>query len=179
MQKIMIFGGPGSGKPTLARRLGALLDLPVVHMDQIYWLPGWVERPKSEVMQMAKTAADGDAWVLDGNHSRSMDYRAERADMLVFLDVSHTLRSWRVLMRTARGYGQTRPDMGQDCPERFDWEFLKFSWTYNRISRPARLAFAQRWADCKPVHILRRKADIEAFVSTLVADSTGRHAISG
>lgn len=167
MKRIMIFGGPGSGKSTLARQLGTLLDLPVVHMDQVYWLPGWVERPKAQVMQMALAAADGEAWVFDGNHGRSMGYRAERADMLVFLDMPQMLRTWRVLWRSALSYGRTRPDMGQGCPERFDAEFLRFSWNYGRNSRPDRLKFAQDWAGRKPVHILRSRAQVDRFIASL------------
>lgn len=173
MKRIMIFGGPGSGKSTLARRLGAALDLPVVHMDQVYWLPGWVERPKPEVMEMALAAADRSAWVFDGNHSRSMAYRAERADMLVFLDMPQMLRTWRVLWRSARSYGRTRPDMGPGCPERFDWEFLKFSWSYGRKSRPHRLQFAEDWSARKPVHILRSRAEVDRFVASLIAEQRG------
>ncbi len=47
MQRIAILGCSGGGKSTLARALGEALDLPVVHLDQLYWLPGWVERDKA------------------------------------------------------------------------------------------------------------------------------------
>lgn len=44
MQRVMIVGGPGSGKSTLTRSVGAKLKLPVFHMDQIHWQENWVER---------------------------------------------------------------------------------------------------------------------------------------
>jgi adenylate kinase family enzyme len=39
--RLWIVGPPGSGKSILADRLGALLSCPVVHLDEIHWLPGW------------------------------------------------------------------------------------------------------------------------------------------
>ena len=43
--KIAILGTSGSGKSTLAKRLGERYGLPVLHMDTVHFLPGWVERP--------------------------------------------------------------------------------------------------------------------------------------
>ena len=49
----MIVGQPGSGKSTLARLMGEKTDLPVIHVDRIHHLPGWVERPREEKIAMA------------------------------------------------------------------------------------------------------------------------------
>ena len=46
--KIAILGTSGSGKSTLAKRLGERYGLPVLHMDTVHFLPGWVERPFEE-----------------------------------------------------------------------------------------------------------------------------------
>ena len=47
MERIIIIGKPGSGKSTLALKLGKKLDLPVVHIDKIYWTEGWVKKNKA------------------------------------------------------------------------------------------------------------------------------------
>ena len=41
MERILIIGCGGAGKSTLARRLGEKTGLPVVHLDKLYWRPGW------------------------------------------------------------------------------------------------------------------------------------------
>ena len=43
-----MIGCGGAGKSTLARRLGELTGLPVVHLDALYWRPGWVPTPDDE-----------------------------------------------------------------------------------------------------------------------------------
>lgn len=30
--------------------------------------------------------------------------------------------------------------MGEGCPERFDWEFMKFIWNFNKNNRPGLIA---------------------------------------
>ncbi|MBT3141722.1 AAA family ATPase [Phaeobacter gallaeciensis] len=172
MQRIMVIGGPGSGKSTLARVLGTRLDLPVVHMDPIYWLGDWVERSKDDAMQMARAAADQPAWVFEGNHSSSMEYRAERAEMIIFLDMPRPLRLWRVFWRSIRYWGQTRPDMGPNCPERFDADFLKFCWNYDNDGRLRALSFVDDWRAKRLVHVLRSRSKVSLFVDTLSAKNT-------
>jgi len=54
MDKIVIIGSPGAGKSTLARDLGFLLQINVVHLDRIFWKPGWKEKPRDariEILQ--------------------------------------------------------------------------------------------------------------------------------
>ena len=39
--KIIIIGSGGSGKSTFAKKLGAVIGLPVIHLDNEFWQPGW------------------------------------------------------------------------------------------------------------------------------------------
>ena len=48
MRRVLVIGSGGAGKSTFARRLGELLELEVIHLDSLYWSPGWVEMPKAE-----------------------------------------------------------------------------------------------------------------------------------
>lgn len=40
-RRIAVIGFSGSGKSTLAIRLGSILGVPPVHLDSLFWLPGW------------------------------------------------------------------------------------------------------------------------------------------
>ncbi|WP_343313934.1 hypothetical protein AAIB41_01925 [Brucella sp. BE17] len=112
IKRIMIFGGPGSGKSTLARNLGDITGLPVVHIDTLYWKPGWVMRAREEVGRLTNAVADKEKWIFEGNHSETMHYRASRADMLVFLDLSTPLRLSRIIARILKTPGTHPPRYG-------------------------------------------------------------------
>jgi adenylate kinase family enzyme len=129
MKRVMIVGGPGSGKSTFACQLGEQSGLPVVHMDHIHWKPGWEERSRDEKDRMTHEVHMQDEWIFEGGHSRTYDERVARADTFVWLDVPILLRVYRVLKRLFAYYGRGRPDLPEGCPERFSWqtvEFLRF-----------------------------------------------------
>ena len=132
--RIMIIGSPGSGKSTLARRLGQKLGLPVFHMDRdVFWLPGWTERPHEDRLANINRIVDQEAWVFEGFNSSTFHIRGARADMLIWLDFPLGLRLVRVIRRAVLGRGQVRADLAADCPERLDmlpgfiWYILRTS----------------------------------------------------
>lgn len=112
-------------------------------------------------------AADKDTWVFDGNYSRAMAPRLERADTIVYLDASPWLRMWRVLKRRIQFHGKTRPDLGEDCPERMDWEFFMWCWNYERKRAPRQREKVKAWAKTKTVVHLKSRRDVRQFLATL------------
>lgn len=161
----MILGGAGSGKSTLACILARRLDIPVVHVDKMYWSPGWVARPRDETDSLARAAADGAAWVFDGNHLRSAAYRAARAELIVFIDLPASLRLWRSLRRVLRHRGETRPDMAEACPEQWpDRDFLRFILGYGADGRLRTLAFLDDWRGRVEVVHLETRGAVRAFL---------------
>jgi len=135
MRRVMIIGQPGSGKSTLAREIGAIAHLPVFHIDHIHYRPGCVERPSAEKDALCAEVHARETWVFEGGHSSTWPERLARADTLIWLDVGLPLRSWRIVSRTLRHHGRSRPDLPADCPERFDAGFFRFVWRTRRTSR--------------------------------------------
>lgn len=85
MQRVIIMGSAGSGKSTLAKLLGEITGLPVFHVDQYYWSPGWQRRAIDEAATMIEDIAAKSAWVFEGNNLSSFHSRAKRADTLILL----------------------------------------------------------------------------------------------
>src|SRR3974390_2277147 len=145
MQRIMVVGCAGSGKTTFARRLGAALGLPVIHLDFHFWRPGWeIPDPAAWRAQVAALAT-APQWVMDGNYSNTYDLRMPQADSLVWLDYPRPVCMRRVLLRTARGYGATRADLPAGCPQRIDVAFLRCVWDFPRKHRPRIVAGIARF----------------------------------
>ncbi|MEH2257160.1 AAA family ATPase [Nostoc sp.] len=117
MKKILIIGSGGAGKSTLARELGTILSLEVIHLDAWYWNPGWVETPKTEWQSIIQDLTLRESWIMDGNYGGTLDVRLSVADTVIFLDFPRILCLSRVIKRRFTYAGQSRPDMALDCPE--------------------------------------------------------------
>lgn len=172
MQRVMIIGTPGSGKSWLARAIGARTGLPVLHMDRLFWQPGWQARSADGKAALHADWVAGPAWVWEGNYAKGYAERLDRADMLIWLDLPIWRRFWRVLRRTLRHYGDTRPDLPENCPERVSLDFYRYIFE----SRARNRARMRALYDTAPPHVARHhlagRAQVAAFLSTL-PDQTG------
>lgn len=135
MERIMIIGCGGSGKSTLARQLGEKLGLPVVHLDKLFWRAGWEHISREEFDELHREALMGERWIMDGNFDRTMAERIRYCDTVIYLDFSRVACLMGVVKRILTSYGTVRPDMGEGCPERIDWEFLQWVWNFNKNKR--------------------------------------------
>lgn len=169
MQRVMIIGQPGSGKSTLARHLGDKTFLPVIHVDRIHWKSGWVERDKVEKTRMALDEIAKPAWIFEGGHSTTWPQRLDRADMLIWLDLSLGLRARRVLWRTLRHFGRTRPDLPEGCPEQFSLEFWLWIWRTRHSSRAAMQALYDDAPFDKTKYHFTSPAQVNVFLDDLTA----------
>ena len=170
-----MIGAGGAGKTTVALELGRILALPVVHLDALYWLPGWIPRTPGEWEALQRAALAGDSWIADGNFPGTMDLRLGRADTIVFLDLPRLLCLWRVLLRRRRQRGHARPDLPPGCVEgRIDRGFLAFLsevWTFPHRGRPRLLERLVRYADGRDVVVLRSRTEVTRFLDCVRAAS--------
>ena len=166
MERIVIIGCGGAGKSTLARQLGEKLDIPVVHLDKLFWKPGWVEVPKEEFDELHRQELSKDKWIMDGNFNRTMPERIARCDTVIYLDFSRLACLMGVIKRVLTTYGTVRPDMGEGCPERIDFEFLKWVWNYNKNKRERNYRLLNEAEYAKTIVLKNRRA-VKRFLRQL------------
>ena len=115
MQRVAIVGSGGAGKTTFANRLGETLGLPVTHLDEHYWQPGWTATPGEQWRDRQRRLIADDRWIIDGNYGSTLDLRLARADTVIILAYSR----WRCLRgagcRWAHHRGQAI--QAKDCPQ--------------------------------------------------------------
>lgn len=136
MKRVLIVGSPGAGKSTLAVALADRTGLPLYHLDQLYWQPGWVEPDGDQWRATLERVLAQPCWIIDGNYGGTLDARLARADTVIDLDVPSWRCLARVIGRIRVNRGQVRADMGAGCNERFDWRFLLYIARFPFASRP-------------------------------------------
>lgn len=161
--KIMIMGSAGAGKSTVARKLGAIYNIPAFHLDKCFWKPGWVMSTPLEQAEIHKKLMAKDNWVIDGNYSAFFEARAEHADKIIYLNISRWRSFYRVLKRYVLNRGKTRIDMADECPEKIDWEFLVWIWNYHTKQKRPWIKKLELIQD-KEVVILNGAKEINQYV---------------
>lgn len=138
--KIAILGLSGSGKSTLAKQLGSFYHAPVLHLDAVHFLPGWVERVPGEEEQLVTSFLDThSSWVMDGNYTKTCyARRLEEADQIIVLAFNRFLCLWRVIRRWWANRGVVRDSSAPGCMEKIDAEFVW--WVLYQGRTPARIA---------------------------------------
>jgi Adenylate kinase and related kinases len=167
MKKIAIIGSAGSGKSTLAAHLGDATGIKVIHLDKLYWKPGWVEPQKEDWNQTVVKILEGDAWIIDGNYGGTMERRLAASDTIVFLDLPRTLCVLRVLKRVLKYKRNGRPDMADGCKEQFDRAFLTWVWNYPKDSKPKVESLLKRFETEKTIFRLCSRKAVRAFILRL------------
>ncbi|POH74229.1 AAA family ATPase [Arthrobacter glacialis] len=99
-QRILVAGVSGSGKTSLAGRLGQLLEVPHTEIDALFHGPNWTER--TDFMADVDHLSSAPGWVTEWQYRQARPLLAERADTLLWLDFPMPVSMWRLIRRTAR-----------------------------------------------------------------------------
>ena len=163
---MIIIGCGGAGKSTLARKLGEKTGLPVVHLDKLFWKPGWESLSRDEFDVLHRRELAKDRWIIDGNFDRTIPERLARCDTVIYLDFSRLACLLGVCKRILTTYGTVRPDMGEGCPERFDWEFLCWVWNFNKNKRARNYRLLSE-VEGVNIIILKNRRQVERYLRNL------------
>jgi hypothetical protein len=169
MRRIAVTGPAGAGKSRLASELGRILDLPVLHLDALYWGAGWVQPPQAEWEATQRRELAGESWVVEAQYDDMLPEWVDAADTVVVVDASPLRCLWRVSRR--RLDSGPAPGVPVDSPpgpvHRALRKFARGQWEYRRNVRPALLAHLARLGGDRRVVMLRRGRDVGRFLATL------------
>ncbi|HEX8047829.1 AAA family ATPase [Rhizobium sp.] len=166
--RILVMGCSGGGKSTLSQKIAKRFDLSYVSIDRdVLWLPGWKQRDKMEQRSIIAERILGERWIMDGTNPSTFDIRLPRTDIVIWVRMPRLLCLWGAVSRWLKWVGRTRPEMAPGCPEKIDWEFLQFIWTFEEKFTPRVLAGLVEHGPDVPVLQLTSRRQMRALFDLL------------
>jgi adenylate kinase family enzyme len=166
--RVLVIGCSGGGKSTLSQKIGSRFGLSYVSIDRdVLWLPGWKQRGKTEQRNIIAEKILGERWIMDGTNPSTFDIRLPRTDIVVWVRMPRLLCLWGAISRWLKWIGRTRPEMAPGCPEKIDWEFLQFIWTFEEKFTPRVVAGLAEHGPDVPVFQLKSRGEMRQLLDLL------------
>jgi adenylate kinase family enzyme len=175
-RRIAVYGPTGSGKTTVSRRLGVLLDLPVIELDALFHKPEWEPTPEAEFAAKVSEAlrSHPEGWVCDGNYHMIRHIVLPKAETVVWLRLPFPLVFWRLFKRTVTRAWTREPLWGTNY-ESWRQSFLSkdsiLLWcvTHWRAHIRGVTESLQEVSHNPDVIVLRSMREVQAFLSSVRA----------
>ena len=159
MKKIIVIGCPGSGKSTLSRALHSKTEIPLYHLDMMYWNADKSTVEKRVFLQRLSEVLQKNEWIIDGNYASTMELRMQKCDTVIFLDYPLDICLDGIESRQDKA----RSDMPWVESGQYDEAFIGFIKAYNSQSRPQVMALLEKYSD-KDIHIFHSRDEADVFL---------------
>lgn len=121
MKRVLVIGSPGSGKSTFSRKLSEKTGLPLYYLDMLWHKPDKTNVSEEEFDEKLSLVLSLDSWIIDGNYTRTLEWRLEHCDTVFLMDIPVEL----CLEGASSRIGKKRVDMPW-VEEDFDPEFREY-----------------------------------------------------
>lgn len=162
MDRVIVIGCPGSGKSTFSRRLHEITQIPLYHLDLMFWNADKTTVEPSIFLDRLQKAMDQDRWIIDGNYSSTMKMRMEACDTIFFLDYDTDLCLRGIRDRR----GKPRRDMPWIESGEEDGEFLSFVYNFHVENRPIIMGLLEDFRQ-KTIVIFHNREECDRWLSDL------------
>jgi adenylate kinase family enzyme len=169
-KRVLVAGTSGSGKSALASRLSRALELPYVEIDALFHGPSWTPRESFE--REVDEFSAGSRWTTEWQYEPARPMLAERADLIVWLDLSRLLVMSQVIRRTLHRR-RTREVLWNGNLEPPLWTILtdrehiiRWAWSTHGHTR-TRIAAVQRQRPDLPIVVLRDHTDSDEWLNSI------------
>ncbi len=159
MKKIIIIGCPGSGKTTFAEKLKDKIGLPLFYLDAIWHKPDRTHISREEFDARLAEILALDAWIIDGNYSRTIEPRISACDTVFLFD----LPAEACLEGAISRLGKARRDMPW-CDTELDVQLKKEIEEFGNKNLPTIYALLDKYQSGKRV-VFKNREEADAFLA--------------
>jgi adenylate kinase family enzyme len=166
--KLFIIGAAGSGKTTLAKRIGLNLGLEMTNLDDLFWVNNGknygVKRPAAERDALLNSVLARESWIIEGAYVEWPRQGIDEADVILYLDVGLRELRKRIIMRfIRRKLGKDRENKIENLKSLIDL----LAWNRKQIVKIS-ACIERLQVEGKNLRIARNKKDVESFIAEIV-----------
>lgn len=158
MKKIIVIGCPGSGKSTFSKMLNKISNIPLYHLDNMYWNIDKTIKEKSVFLKSLNDTILKDEWIIDGNFNSTLELRLQACDTVIFLDYPLDI----CLDGVEKRRGKPRSDIPWIEVEE-DKEFIEFIKNFNKQIKPQIIELLNQYSN-KEIYIFKDRKDAYRFL---------------
>lgn len=105
MKKInfWVIGAPGTGKTTFSNKLSTIINSPVFHLDDLYWIENWERNDIDEFRKSVKNCVTNSSWIIDGYYPEASDIVEEYCNNIILLHLPKHIIVFRIIKRSILG----------------------------------------------------------------------------
>ena len=96
--RVLVAGTSGAGKTTTAARVAAILGVPHIEIDALFHGSHWT--PRASFLNDVRAFSAGPQWATEWQYSAVRAHLADRADLLVWLDLPRWVVMRQLIRRT-------------------------------------------------------------------------------
>jgi adenylate kinase family enzyme len=122
--KICVIGYSGSGKSTFSQKLKMIYDIPLIHIDAIFFEENWQVRNETIVQTELANFIHQENWIIDGNYSRFVIERFDLAKTIYIFDFNRIKCFYCAILRRIKYHRKQRDSVANGCNEKLDFEFM-------------------------------------------------------
>ena len=164
MKKVIVIGCPGSGKTTFSKALLHKTKTPLYHLDAIWHKPDKTHVPREEFDARLGEILALDAWIIDGNYSRTLERRVAACDTVFFFDLPTEVCLEGAIARI----GKVRPEMPWIETE-LDPDFKREIESFREQNLDTVYGFLEQYKEGRHAVIFHSREEADAFLLQMTA----------
>lgn len=165
--KIAVVGYSASGKSTFSKKLSVHHNIPVLHIDTIYFNEGMTINDRHETEERIVKMMQQSSWIIDGTYRYLAQERLEHADHIFLFNMNRWTCFFGLLRRYFKYRKKQRDTMALGNPEKLDFSFIKWI-LWDGRKKDTRLLFRNYQDTYKDkVIVFRNRKDVKKYLLSI------------
>ena len=162
MKRVIIIGPGGAGKSYFSKQLAGITNLPLYHLDNIFWNSDRTHISREEFDEKLFEILKKDSWIIDGDYSRTYELRMSYADTIYFLDFPLEV----ALLGVESRIGKPRSDIPWK-ENIFDPDFKTWIIDWYKKTEPWVYHLMEKYQNTKEFIVFKSRDEMNSYINKI------------